>query len=183
MSRLAKKPIKLPDGVSVKIDNSFLLISGPKGENKIEIPPGVGISVKKDDIFVRSESKGGKNGVVEGTVWSLVKSGTEGVFSGFSKTLDMEGVGYRALIDGDEIVLHLGYSNPVRLKIPGGIKVEVEKNTIKISGISKELVGQVAADIRATKKPEPYKGKGIRYRDEVVRRKAGKKAGAATAAA
>ena len=181
MSRLAKKPIKLPEGVSAKMDSGFLLLNGPRGEKKIRIVPGISVTLEGDNVFIKNASEKKRNKAIEGTTWSLVMSGAEGAAVGFSKTLDMEGVGYRALVDGGELVLHLGYANPVRLKIPNGAKVEVEKNTMKISGVSKELVGQVAADIRAMKKPEPYKGKGIRYRDEVMRRKVGKKAGAATA--
>src|SRR3989344_9678494 len=112
-------------------------------------------------------------------MWSLIRNCLEGVSSGFSKILDMEGVGYKAALEGRELVLSLGYANPVRFKITDGVTIEVEKNTIiKISGNDKDLVGLMAANIRALKKPEPYKGKGIRYRGEVICRKVGKKAGA-----
>ena len=183
MSRLTKKPIKLPEGASAKIDDGFLLLNGPKGEKKVRIVPGIDIELKERNIFIKSSFQNKKNKAIGGTTWSLVKGGVEGVVAGFSKTLDVEGVGYRVLMEGGGIVLHLGYANPVKLKIPDQVKVEIEKNSIKISGVSKNLVGQIAADIRALKKPEPYKGKGIRYRGEVIRRKAGKKAGATTAAA
>ena len=113
-----------------------------------------------------------------GTMWSLIRNAVQGVASGFSRSLEIEGVGYRAVLEGKELVLYLGYTQPVRLAPPVGVVIEVEKNTIKISGVDKELVNRTAAKIRAFRKPEPYKGKGIRYQGEVVRRKAGKKAAA-----
>ena len=183
MSRLAKKPIKLVPGTTVAQDGDVLTLKGPKGEKKLPINPNVKIKIDGDNIWVELASDGAIKTHV-GTAWSLIRNSIEGISAGFIKNLDIEGVGYKAAIDGKEVLLSVGYVNPIRVKIPDGITIEVEKNTaIKISGSDKELVGLVAANIRALKKPEPYKGKGIRYRGEVIRRKVGKKAGATTGAA
>ncbi len=164
-------------------EGNFLIFKGPKGEKRLKINPGVRVKIETENIWVES-SEGGGSKADTGTMWSLIRNSLEGVSSGFSKILDIEGVGYKAALEGRELILSLGYAKPVRLHIPGGIVVEVEKNTIiKISGSDKDLVGLIAANIRALKKPEPYKGKGIRYRGEIIRRKVGKKAGAAAGAA
>ncbi len=182
MSRLIKKPVKLPPGVTVKNEGSFLIFKGPRGEIKIAVNPGIRVKVEGEDIRIEGTDNEGRARALAGTAWSLVKNSVEGVTNGFEKNLEIEGVGYRAQTEKNELVLFLGYAQPVRLKIPEGIAVVVEKNAIKISGIDKDLVGKVAANIRALKKPEPYKGKGIHYRGEVIKRKVGKKAGAATTA-
>lgn len=179
MSRLAKKTIKLLEGVTVVEDGGFLSVRGAMGENKLKLAPGVRVSVNNGSVRVETESSRKKEAAGLGTSWSLIRNAIKGVKDGFSKILEVEGVGYRPLLEGKDVVLHLGYAVPVRVRIPEGVRVEIDKGTIKISGINKESVGQTAADIRAMKKPEPYKGKGIRYRGEIVRRKAGKKAGAA----
>lgn len=178
MSRLSKKPIILPAGVALEEKDGFFVVKGPKGENKVKIMGGVKVDVKGNEIRVSSR-EGAAESKFLGTTWSLLKNAVLGVLGGFSRTLEIEGVGYRAVLEDKELVLHLGYVNPVRFKIPEGVSVKVEKNTVEISGADKDLVGRTAAEIRALKKPEPYKGKGIRYRGEVIRRKAGKKAGAA----
>ena len=182
MSRLAKKPIKITQGVAITEDGNFLIFKGPKGEKRLLINPAVKLRREQDAVWVEGrETEGAKKHI--GTAWSLIKNCIEGVSVGFSKILDIEGVGFKAAVEGRELVLSLGYANPIRLKIAEGISIEVEKNiVIKISGNDKDLVGLVAANIRALKKPEPYKGKGIRYRGEFVRRKVGKKAGAAAGA-
>jgi len=165
-------------GASVTEIGSVLVFKGPKGEETVKIPAGSAIAIKGDDIIVTSTEKEGGTSAA-GTLWSLTKNALEGVTTGFSKVLEIEGVGYRAVVEGKELVLHLGYALPVRLAIPAGVTIVVEKSTIKLSGIGKELVGRIAAEIRSLKKPEPYKGKGIRYHGEVVQRKVGKKAGTA----
>jgi len=180
MSRLAKKPIKLADGVTAKIEGDFLFLKGARGEVKLQIPRGETVKVGGNEIGVAAGT-GREGSALAGTLWALIKNAAEGVSSGFSKTLEIEGVGYRAVLEGKELVLFLGYAEPVRLKLPEGVVVKVEKNIIVLTGIDKDLVGRVAADIRALKKPEPYKGKGIHYKGEVIRRKVGKKAAAAAA--
>lgn len=181
MSRLAKKPIKLPESVTVKEESEMLLVKGSKGELKVRILPFLSLRIEDDSVGVSPVNQVRQSRANAGTMWSLIKNAVEGVATGFSKTLEIEGIGYRASIEGNALVLMLGYVQPVRFEIPDGITLKTEKNTIQISGIDKRLVGEIAARIRQLKKPEPYKGKGIRYQGEVVRRKAGKKAAAATA--
>jgi len=183
LSRLAKKPIKLPPGVTAKNEGKFLIFKGPRGEMKTAVNPGIRVNIEGDNMWVEGAGGDGRTRALAGTAWSLLKNSVEGVASGFEKNLEIEGVGYRAQVEKGEIVLFLGYAEPVRMKIPDGVVVTVEKNSIKVSGIDKDLVGRVAAGIRAQKRPEPYKGKGIRYRGEVIKRKVGKKAGVATTAA
>lgn len=181
MSRLVKKVLKITAGASVTETGDVLVFKGPKGEEKVRVPAGVTVRVTGEDILVAPINK--EEGTpAAGTLWSLAKNALEGVTVGFLKVLEIEGVGYRATLEGKDLVLHLGYAQPVHMAIPAGITIAVEKNTVKISGIEKEVVGRVAAEIRALKKPEPYKGKGIHYRGEVIQRKVGKKAGTATAA-
>jgi large subunit ribosomal protein L6 len=176
MSRLIKKPIAIPAGVTVSKNGGLLTVKGLKSERQITLPAAINVKVETDAI--RIESRGGlkRERAIPGTTWSLVKSAIEGVSKGFSKILEIEGVGYRANTEGDTLILSLGYVEPVRFKVPAGVDIAVSKNTITISGNNKELVGRVAAQIRHLKKPEPYKGKGIRYRGEVIKRKVGKKA-------
>lgn len=181
MSRLIKKPILLPEGVSVAERGDSVAVAGPKGELTIRIVPGVTVAMKDGGVWI-GQGKNLANAAMLGTTWALVKNAVEGVTKGFSKTLEIEGVGYRAALEGKDLMLYLGYAQPVRVPVPDGVTVAVEKNvTILISGMSKESVGQTAAKIRALKKPEPYKGKGIHYEGEVIRRKIGKKAGTTTA--
>ncbi len=181
MSRLAKKPIQLASGVTLKQEGGVLAVKGSRGEQKIVLPQGVQIRVEGDTVWV-SESSKDSGGALVGTVWSLITNAIRGVSEGFSKVLEIEGVGYRAALEGKEILLFLGYTQPVRMKIPEGITIAIEKNAITISGIDKNLVGLVASNIRSHKKPEPYKGKGIHYKGEVIKRKVGKKAGATATA-
>lgn len=176
MSRLAKKPIQIKEGVTVARSGDFLFFKGPKGEHKLKIPAGAEVAVDGGLISVKGDR------VASGTSWSLINNAIQGVAAEFSKILELEGIGYRAVMEGGEIVLFLGYAQPVRVKLPAGAAVKVDKNVITVSGVDKELVGRVAANIRALKKPEPYKGKGIRYRGEIVRRKVGKKAATTGAA-
>ena len=167
MSRLTKKPIAITKGVTVLSDGKFLTIKGPKGEERVMLPSGVTVKIEGENLWVDA-----------GTTWALARNAVQGVAEGFTRVLEIEGVGYRAAIEGKELVLFLGYANPVRVKVPDDVVIAVEKNTIKISGVNKDQVGRAAAGIRALKKPEPYKGKGIHYQGEIIRRKVGKKAGA-----
>ena len=175
MSRLVKKPIKMVSGVTVRIDGGFLMVKGPKGEEKVKIPEAVTVKTEGEDLWV--------SGADAGTTWALTRNAVQGVTEGFLKILEIEGVGYRATLEGKDIVFYLGYAEPVRMKVPEGVSVTLEKSTIKVSGLNKDSVGRVAAEIRALKKPELYKGKGIRYQGEVIQRKVGKKAAATGAAA
>lgn len=181
MSRLAKKSIKILSGVTMKNEDGFHIFQGPKGESRLKIDPATRIRIERENIFIELKDENGDQ-AREGTVWSLMKNAIQGVAEGFVRILEIEGVGYRAQLEGKDLVLFLGYAEPVRFGLPEGVKVEIDKNVIKISGVDKELVGRVAADIRALKKPEPYKGKGIHYRGEVIKRKVGKKAAATGAA-
>lgn len=189
MSRLIKKSIAIPTGTTVTQTGDVLVFKGPKGELKMNAVPGIVVEIEGQNFWVKpAEPKAGLTGNVPvlenkamlGTFWSLAQNAIQGVTEGYVKTLEIEGVGYRAVVEGGkELVLYLGYALPVRRAVPEGITIAVEKNTIKISGIDKDAVGRAAAEIRALKKPEPYKGKGIHYLGEVIRRKVGKKAGTA----
>lgn len=183
MSRLTKKSIKLLPGVTFAKNGSTLVFEGPQGEKQLQILPLTKVEVEGENIIVGSDSSDLRARANGGTMWALVRNAVYGVAQGFSKVLEINGVGYRANVEGKDLVLSLGYANPVRFTPPPGVTITVEKNLIKISGVDKELVGRAAAEIRAFRKPEPYKGKGIRYQDEVVRRKAGKKAAATGAGA
>ncbi len=181
MSRLAKKQIQLPEAVTVEEKSGMLLVKGPKGELRVRILPFLSLGIEDGSVGVSAVNQIRQSRANAGTMWSLIKNAAEGVATGFSKTLEIEGIGYRASVEGNTLILLLGYVQPVRVEIPEGITLKTEKNMIHISGIDKRLVGETAARIRQLKKPEPYKGKGIRYQGEVVRRKAGKKAAAAAA--
>ncbi|MEK9172992.1 MAG: 50S ribosomal protein L6 [Patescibacteria group bacterium] len=176
MSRLAKKSIEIKPGVTLVEDGGFLVFKGPKGEHKVKVLPFVNVAVKDAAISVTTSKTMKQARANVGTMWSITRNAIEGVSEGFKKVLEIEGIGFKAIMDGKTLVLSLGFVNPIRVEPPKDITVGVEKNTILVSGIDKELVGRIAAEIRALKKPEPYKGKGIHYQGEVIRRKAGKKA-------
>jgi large subunit ribosomal protein L6 len=183
MSRLGKKPILIPEGVEVKLENGLLTVGGPLGAISRNFKDDILISVNKGMISLKpnkaKKARRQKETIaLWGTYSSHIRNMVEGVTKAFSKTLVIEGIGYRALKDGSVLTLSLGFSHPVKAPIPEGIELKVEKNTIMISGVDKEKVGTFAGKIRALKKPEPYKGKGIRYQGEIVRHKAGKKAAA-----
>lgn len=166
--------------MEVRTEGRKIFIKGPKGELSFELPPEVKAEIlaegeKKINILL-SDKKSPNARKVWGTNRAIISNAIEGVTKGFEKKLEIEGIGFRAGVEADNLVLNIGYSHPVKLKIPEGIKVSVEKNIIIIFGIDKNLVGQFAANIRKEKKPEPYKGKGIRYQGEIIRRKLGKKA-------
>ncbi len=181
MSRLIKKPIAIETGATVTKNGDVLVVKGPKGELQVKVPASVAVAIEGANLVVTSTDVNGSTALA-GTLYANTKNAIIGVTTGFIKVLEIEGVGYRAAIEGKALVLHLGYAQPVKLPVPADVVITVEKNIIKISGINKESVGQAAAEIRALKKPEPYKGKGIHYQGEVIRRKVGKKAGATAAA-
>ena len=175
MSRIGKQPIPLAEKVEVTIENGRITVRGPKGELNLLIHPSIQVTQEGQDVVVKPKNSQGTS-ALWGLTRSLIFNMAKGVTEGFQKKLVIEGVGYRAQVQGDTIVLSLGFSHPVEHSIPQGITINVEGNAIEVSGIDKALVGQVAANIRASKKPEPYKGKGIHYEGEHIRRKAGKKA-------
>lgn len=179
MSRVGKQFITIPDGVTVTVAGGDVAVKGPKGELQLYVPPEISIELKEKNIFVTLARDTKHSRKLWGTIRALIANMIAGVTSGFEKKLEIEGVGYKAALVGKNLELALGFSHPVKVEAPDGIAFTVEKNSITVSGISKELVGRIAANIRALKKPEPYKGKGIRYTGEVIRRKAGKKATAA----
>lgn len=183
MSKIGKKIIVIPKGVEVRVEENSLYVQGPKGSLSFSIHPSVRVIFEGEQL--RCEPKAKKLAKFDRAIWgtmaSLAENAVEGVTKGFEKTLDVVGVGYRAAMEGNTLTLAIGFSHPVKFTIPENTRVQVEKNTIVVSGVDKELVGRVAAKIRSFKKPEPYKGKGIKYRDEVIRRKAGKKVASSTA--
>ncbi|MDO8504534.1 MAG: 50S ribosomal protein L6 [Candidatus Liptonbacteria bacterium] len=180
MSRLAKKPIKLTEGVTVKDAGGKFVFKGAKGEHAVRLLQMVKADLKGDELIISKIGNSKQASANTGTMVALIRNAMEGVSTGFTKVLEIEGVGFRATMEGNTIVLSLGFANPIKLPAPEGITIVVEKSLIKITGVDRGLVGQVAANIRAMKKPEPYKGKGIHYLGEVIPRKVGKKAGAAT---
>lgn len=177
MSRIGKQPINIPSGVEVKLDKDNLTIKGPKGELKQIIQHLVNIDKKENQLIVSVKNPQDKQ---QRSLWGLfqrlITNMVKGVTEGFSKQLEISGIGYKAVVQGDVLTLNLGYSHPIEYKFPTGIEIKVEKNIIIIHGIDKQSVGQTAAEIRSLRKPEPYKGKGIKYSGEILRRKAGKTA-------
>ncbi|HLJ75183.1 MAG TPA: 50S ribosomal protein L6 [Thermoanaerobaculia bacterium] len=179
MSRIGNKPIPLPKGVEVKKDGDAVLVKGPKGSLTTAVVPGIGVKIENNVVsFTRGDDEG-RSRAAHGLMRALIANNVLGVTQGFKKELDIVGVGYRAEVKGKEVVFQLGYSHPVRFPIPKGIDIQVDGKTghIIITGIDKQQVGQTAAEIRSLREPDPYKGKGIKYSDEVIRRKAGKAAG------
>jgi large subunit ribosomal protein L6 len=175
MSRIGNKPVEIPSGVEVKIEKSGVTVKGPKGEMDISIPARFRVEQKDRMLLLARPSDSKKDKSLHGTYRSLIANMVKGVSSGFEKNLQIIGVGYRAKVEENDLVLQLGFSHPVIYHIPEGIKIAVgRENVITVSGYDKQLVGEVAAEIRDFYPPEPYKGKGIRYKDEWVRRKAGK---------
>jgi len=179
MSRIGKQPIAVPAKVQVKIDGAKISIKGPKGELSRELPPEVSVSQEGDTLTVSRQDDSRVCRQMHGLSRSLVSNMVEGVSKGFERKLQLQGVGYRAQVKGKDLVLNVGYSHPVEIPPPDGIQFAIEEKgvVIVISGYDKEIVGNISAQIRAVRPPEPYKGKGIRYSDEVVRRKAGKAGG------
>lgn len=176
MSRLAKRPIALPPKTEVTVSGGVVAVKGPKGTLHKTLHRAVAIEVGAEGVQVSQKGSAPEGKVLIGTYASHIRNMLEGVTAGFTKKLLVEGVGFKWDVQGKTLNLALGFSHPVKVAIPEGLTVTAEKGTLTIAGFDKELVGQFAADIRALKKPEPYKGKGIRYEGEVIRRKQGKKA-------
>jgi len=184
MSKIGKKSIAIPDKVEVKLSGSVLSAKGPKGELSLDIHPSALIEIKDKEIKVSVKNPlEPLDKALWGTFRSLAQNLVTGVSEGYQRKLEIVGVGFRAEKAGDKLILNVGFSHPVEFLVPKELEVSVEKNIIIISGVDKQAVGQFAAKVRAVRKPEPYKGKGIKYDDEVVRRKAGKVVKAAGGAA
>jgi len=177
MSRIGKQIIEIPGGVTITQKDGELVVTGPKGELKRALNSIVTLNIADGKVTVDVENKEDKRErSLWGTFASHIKNMIEGVTQGFKKQLEINGVGYRVSMQGNDLKLEVGYSNPVIYKVAEGVKASVEKNVITLESIDKEMVGRVAAEVRDVRKPEPYKGKGIKYMDETIRRKAGKTA-------
>lgn len=174
MSRIGKLPIALPSGVTITVDADEITVSGSKGTLKQFTMPGIDVEQRDNEIIVTRINDEPKIRSKHGLMRSLINNMIIGVSQGFSKKLEINGVGYRVAAQGTDLKLNVGFSHDVIYKVPAGVQATVEQNTITVSGISKQQVGQVAAEIRALKKPEPYKGKGIKYEGERILRKSGK---------
>jgi large subunit ribosomal protein L6 len=175
MSRIGRKPVTVPKGVTLELEGNSVAVKGPRGELRRTLHPDMQIALDKDQFTVARPSEEKRHKALHGLTRTLVQNMVEGVSKGFSKTLEIQGVGYKAEAKPYGVNLVVGYSHPVKYEAPKGIKISVDNNVVvKIEGADKELVGQVAAELRSVRPPEPYKGKGIRYQGEHVRRKAGK---------
>lgn len=175
MSRVGKMPIAVPSGVKVKVSETLIEVEGPKGRLSSPVPPGIRFSLEGSQLVCQRSSDERQQRASHGLARALAMNAVKGVTVGFSRELDIVGVGYRALVEGKKVVLSLGYSHPVVYAIPEGISISVDRQTrVKVSGIDRQKVGQVAAEIRRLRRPDPYKQKGIRYVGEVLKKKAGK---------
>jgi large subunit ribosomal protein L6 len=178
MSRVGKRPIPIPAGVTVTVEGTTCVVKGPKGELRQHVPAGLGYEQAEGQLTITRPNESKPMKAKHGLVRALIANQVKGVTQGWSRTLLIEGVGYRAAAKGKTLDLQMQFSHPVEYAIPAGVTIATPEPTrIEISGLDKQLVGQVAAEIRAYRKPEPYKGKGIRYSDEIIQRKAGKAAG------
>lgn len=180
MSRIGIKPVTVPEGVSVELSDRLITARGNLGERQLTVPPTISVSQKDQQLTVSRQSDDSTDKALHGTIRSLLANLVQGVSAGFTKKLELVGLGYRAALEGETLVLQVGFTHSVKMTIPAELKVSIEKNVITVQGADKQAVGQFAAEIRAVKPPEPYKGKGIRYVGEQVRMKQGKaaKAGA-----
>jgi large subunit ribosomal protein L6 len=175
MSRIGKKPIAIPKGVTVKVDGNAVEVKGPKGQMRQALPPGVTAVVEDGQLLTRKSTDDRALDKFHGLARSLVNNAVLGVTDGWKRELDIVGVGYRAELKGQQMTLALGYSHPVVFEVPKGIEIAVDKQThITVTGVDRQLVGQVAANLRSLRKPDPYQQKGVRYTGEVLKKKAGK---------
>ncbi|MBN1850490.1 MAG: 50S ribosomal protein L6 [Deltaproteobacteria bacterium] len=174
MSRIGKMPILIPKDVKIDLKEDVLTVKGPKGQLTRQIHPKVNITIEEDRIKVSVEDETKESKSLHGLFRALVFNMVAGVSKGFERVLDVVGVGYKAELSGRTATFHLGYSHPILYELPNGIDARIEKTRITLSGIDKEILGRTAAKIRSFRRPEPYKGKGIRYADEIIKRKAGK---------
>ncbi len=178
MSRIGKQPVKVPGGVDIKVQNRMITVKGPKGQLQYEHPLSISVSVKDGEAVIERDSDKKETRAFHGLVRSLVQNMVTGVTEGFTRELELHGVGYRAQVAGNKIAFSLGFSHPVDFVLPDGISAEGDKKqtNLKLTGIDKQLIGQVAADMRALRPPDAYKGKGVRYAGERIKLKAGKAA-------
>lgn len=174
MSRIGKKPVDIPEKVTFTLNGTMIQVKGPNGELSLDHNPLVNVEQKEKQIVVSPIDQSNKSRAMWGLTRTLIDNMMVGVTKGFTKNLEFTGVGYKAAVSGSKLTLNLGYSHPIDYELPKGITAKVVKSTIEISGADKELVGFVAAKVRSFRPPEPYKGKGVRYADEVIIRKAGK---------
>jgi large subunit ribosomal protein L6 len=174
MSRIGKKPVPIPKGVDIQLTGDLLTAKGPKGELKLQVHPKVKMNVEEERIALTVKDETRESRSLHGLYRVLTNNMVTGVANGFEKVLEIVGVGYRVELKGRTLVFHLGYSHPINFDLPEGVDARIERSKIILTGIDKELLGMTAAKIRSFRKPEPYKGKGIRYADEMIRRKAGK---------
>jgi large subunit ribosomal protein L6 len=175
MSRIGKKPIVIPKGVTVKVSPDGIEVKGPKGTLRQYVPPGIDFAQEDGNLVAKPSSEAPSLGKYHGLARSLVANAVTGVTDGFKKELDIVGIGYRAELKGKQVTFALGYSHPIVYDIPNGIDIAVDKQThITVTGVDRQLVGQVAANIRQMRKPDPYKQKGVRYTGEVLKKKVGK---------
>lgn len=174
MSRIGKQPIAIPAGVTITVDGNTVTVKGVKGELTQDLLPGIKLVVEEGSATVTRSNDEAEQRARHGLIRSLINNMVTGVSKGFEKKLEINGVGYRVSLAGTTLKMFLGFSHEVEYKLPEGVQAKVEQMTVTISGIDKQVVGQVAAEIRALKKPEPYKGKGIKYADERILRKSGK---------
>ncbi len=177
MSRVGKTPIPIPDKVKVSVEGNTVTVEGPKGKLSFNFHPDMKVVVEDNHVRVYRPTDRSFHKALHGTTAAIIRNMIKGVTEGFTEVLEIHGLGYRAAVKGKVLELHLGYSHPIHYQIPDDIKIEVKENEIHIHGIDKQKVGQVAAEIRAFRKPDPYKGKGIRYKGEVLKLKPGKAAG------
>lgn len=174
MSRIGIRPVELVDGVRVEIKPTEAVISGVNGQQIIAIPHGIKVKQVEKELIVERVSESKQYKALHGTVRALLQNAVTGSMTKFEKKLELVGIGYRAALEGNNIILQVGFTHPVKMEIPGGLEVKVQKNIITVTGSSKQALGQFCANVRAVRKPEPYKGKGIRYEGEKVRMKQGK---------
>ncbi len=186
MSKIGKKPIQIPTGVDIKIDGGAISVKGPKGTLTCEVPAALSVSVADGTVLVvPAEKRSGREGKHHIALWglyrALIQNMVVGVTEGYTKSLELNGIGYKAILKGKDLEISLGFSHPINYQAPEGITFTVEKNVVTVSGIDRELVGFVAAQIRALKVPDPYKAHGVKYAGEFIKTKTGKKAATATA--
>jgi len=180
MSRIGLKPVEIKEDVAVSLQDRQLLIKGPNGESELAIPRGLDITIKENKLFVRTGATNGTLSALQGTIRNLIQNAVLGALQDYERRLELVGIGYRASVDENNLTLSVGFTEPVVVSIPTGIKARVEKNVIVLNGADKQQLGEFAAQVRRIRKPEPYKGKGIRYSGEQIRIKQGKAVKATT---
>lgn len=180
MSRIGKKNILIPTGVEIKVDNGFVKVKGPKGEVSRPLRPEMDVEISNGILSVAPRTSSRETSSLWGLTRALLANDIRGVSEGYAKKMEIEGIGYKSVVEGNSLVLNVGFTHPIKVEAPEGVKFSVEKNVITISGVDKEKITQIASRIKKVRPPEPYKGKGIHYQGEIIRRKLGKRAVATT---